>query len=130
MNKYEFLYSSACAAAGAATGYFYGEWSPLLGILIAFVAIDYATGIIAAIYLKELSSKIGFRGIAKKVLVFLIVAAAHLADQALGTDRVLMHATIYFYLANELISILENAGRTGLPLPQQIKDAVQMLKKK
>lgn len=128
MEKTEFIFKTIAAMIGAMTGYLFGEWSPLLGIMIAFVVIDYLTGILAAAYSGKLSSKVGFKGIAKKVMLFFVVAVAHLCDQAIGVNRVLMSAAIYFYLANELLSILENVGRTGLPVPEQIKKAVQVLK--
>lgn len=130
MNKCEFIYRAAAAFLGAVTGYLYGGWSPMIRILIAFVIIDYVTGMLAAAYGGNLSSKVGFRGIAKKVMLFFVVAVAHLCDQAVGVDQVLMTAVIYFYLANELLSILENAGRTGLPVPDQIKNMVSILKGK
>lgn len=128
MNKYELIYRSLAATIGAVTGYLYGGWTSLMGILIAFVVIDYVSGVLAAAYLGHLNSKIGFRGIAKKVMLFSVVTVAHLADQAVGLNYVIMNATVYFYLANELLSILENAGRTGLPVPDQIKSAVEILK--
>ncbi|EST12034.1 phage holin family protein [Sporolactobacillus laevolacticus] len=130
MNKYEFVYRAAAALLGAVTGYLYGGWSPLLKVLITFVIIDYVTGLLAASYTGALSSKVGFKGIAKKVMLFFVVAGAHLCDLAIGVDQVIMSAAIYFYIANELLSILENAGRTGLPVPDQIKNAVQILKRK
>lgn len=98
-----------------------------MGILITFVCIDYITGMLAGAYTGQLSSKIGYRGIAKKVMLFSVVAVAHLIDTAMGI-HVVMTATIYFYLSNELLSILENAGRTGLPVPEQLKQAIKILK--
>ncbi len=88
------------------------------------------TGLLASAYEGKLSSKIGFRGIAKKVMIFAIVAVAHLIDTAIGENHLIRDVAIYFYLANELLSILENAGRTGLPVPSQIKNAVLVLKGK
>lgn len=128
MNKCEFIYRTAAALLGAATGYLFGGWSELIGVLIAFVIIDYVSGVLAAAYTGTLSSSVGFRGIAKKVMIFTIVAVAHLADRAVGLQHVIMDAAIYFYMANELLSIIENAGRTGLPIPDQIKSAVEILK--
>ncbi|WP_332238865.1 phage holin family protein [Sporolactobacillus sp. KGMB 08714] len=127
MNKYELIYRSLAAAIGAVTGYLYGGWTSLMGILIAFVVIDYVSGVLAAAYLGKLSSKVGFHGIAKKVMIFFIVAVAHLSDQIFGLDHIAMNAAIYFYLANELISIIENAGRMGLPVPNQVKNMVELL---
>jgi toxin secretion/phage lysis holin len=121
MSKYELIFRSSAAFLGAVLGYLYGEWSPLIAILVAFVIIDYISGLIAAAYVGSLSSKISFRGIAKKVMLFTIVAVTHLCDLIVGSKNIIMDSTIYFYLANELLSMLENAGRTGLPVPNQIK---------
>lgn len=124
------VFKTIAALTGAIIGYLFGEWSALLGILLAFVITDYVTGVAAAALEGELSSGVGFRGIAKKIMIFVIVAVAHLADNALGLDAVLMSAAVFFYLANELISILENAGRIGLPVPGILQKAIAMLKEK
>lgn len=100
----------------------------MLTILLAFVIIDYATGVIAAGVEGKLNSNIGFKGILKKVMIFVIVAVAHLVDSAIGQNHIFRDAVIFFYLANELLSILENAGRTGLPIPDKLKSAVEILK--
>ncbi|MBO8170234.1 MAG: phage holin family protein [Thermoanaerobacteraceae bacterium] len=100
----------------------------MLGILLAFVGIDYFTGFIAAGVEGKLSSAVGLRGIAKKVFIFVMVAVAHLVDTSIGNAHLFRDATIFFYLANELLSILENAGRVGLPIPPVIKQAVDTLK--
>lgn len=118
------------AGGGACISYLYGGWSSLLGILLAFVAIDYITGVIASGVEGKLSSSVGMKGIAKKVFIFVIVAVAHLADKALGNSNILMDAAIFFYMANELLSIIENAGRVGLPVPDIITKAVDILKSK
>jgi toxin secretion/phage lysis holin len=102
----------------------------LLQILVAFVIIDYVSGLLASATEGKLSSKIGFRGIAKKLMIFCLVAAGHLVDRAIGDGHIIGDTVIFFYLGNELLSILENAGRTGLPVPNQIKNAVQILKGK
>jgi toxin secretion/phage lysis holin len=126
----DITFKSAVAAGGAAISYFYGGWSALLGILLTFVVIDYITGVLASATEGRLSSAIGAKGIAKKVLIFVIVAVAHLVDTSLGEAHVFRDATIFFYLANELLSILENAGRAGLPIPPMITKAVQVLQGK
>lgn len=124
-------FRSIVAAGGAAISYFYGGWSALLQILLAFVVIDYVTGVLASGLEGRLSSAIGAKGIAKKVFIFVIVAVAHLVDISLsGDSHVFRDATIFFYLANELLSILENAGRVGLPIPPMISKAVQVLQGK
>lgn len=126
MSKYELMYRGIAAAIGATMGYLYGNWYPLVGILVAFIVIDYISGVLAAAYIGKLSSKVGFHGIAKKVMTFFIVAVAHLSDQIFGFDHIAMNAAIYFYLANELISIVENAGRMGLPVPNRIKNMIEL----
>ena len=123
-------FKSIIAAGGAAVSYFYGGWSALLQVLLAFVIIDYVTGVLASAIEGRLSSVIGAKGIAKKVFIFVIVAVAHLVDTSLGEAHVFRDATIFFYLANELLSILENAGRVGLPIPPVIAQAVQALQGK
>ncbi|SFG10910.1 phage holin family protein [Sporolactobacillus nakayamae] len=128
MNSFEFLYRSAAILLGAAVGYLFGGWSMLVSILLAFIVIDYVSGVLAAAYLGKLSSSIGFHGIAKKAMIIVVVAAAHLADTAMGTEHIARDAVIFFYLANELLSILENAGKTGLPVPEQVTKMVDILK--
>lgn len=124
----ENLYKTIIAIGGAAASYLFGGWSALLGVLLAFVVIDYATGVLAAGVEGKLSSQVGLLGIAKKVFIFVMVAIAHLVDTALGDAHLLRDATIFFYLANELLSIIENAGRVGLPVPDPIRRAVDALK--
>lgn len=126
----ETTYKTIVAASGACVTYLYGGWSALLGILIAFVVTDYITGLMAAGVEGKLQSSIGYKGIARKVFIFILVAAAHLVDTALGDGHMFRDATIFFYLANELLSILENAGRVGLPVPEVITRAVDVLKGK
>lgn len=130
MEKWEVIYKFGFATIGGVGGYLFGGWSALLQILVAFVAIDYVTGFIASGAEGKLSSKIGFKGIFKKLMIFALVAVAHLIDKLIGEAHVIRDAVIFFYCGNELLSILENAGRTGLPVPDQIKSAVQVLKGK
>jgi toxin secretion/phage lysis holin len=123
-------YKAVTAAMGAVYGFFFGERSVLLGILLALVMIDYGSGMLAAYFEGRLRSAIGFKRIPKKVMIFAMVAVAHLVDRAVGTNDIFRDATIFFYLANELLSIIENAGRMGLPIPEQIKQAVEILQGK
>ncbi|WP_068792113.1 phage holin family protein [Brevibacillus laterosporus] len=118
------------AVGGAAVTFLFGGWSYLLTVLIVFVGIDYASGIAAGAAEGKLKSKIGIIGIARKLFIFGIVAVAHMLDTALGDQHVIRSATIFFYMANELLSILENAGRIGLPVPNVVKRAVEVLKDK
>lgn len=126
--NWEAWYKTATTVFGATVGWLYGGWDPLLQVLLTFAIIDYGTGLIASGVEGKLSSKVGFRGISKKVMIFILVAVGHLVDKTIGQGHMIQDAIIFFYLGNELLSILENAGRTGLPVPKQLKDAIQILK--
>lgn len=115
----------------AVCGFLWGELDGLLYALIAFMTIDYVTGLVVAWIRKELSSEIGFKGIAKKVFILSLVAVGHILDvHVLGGGAVCRSAVIGFYIANEGISILENAGNIGLPLPKKLIEVLQQLKSK
>ena len=97
--------------------------------MIVFVVMDYVTGVMVGILNKELSSRIGFRGIFKKVVIFCLVAVAHIIDtHVIGTGSVLRTAVIFFYLSNEGISILENATVIGLPVPRKLKNILEQIR--
>ncbi|MGN6711051.1 phage holin family protein [Anaerocolumna jejuensis] len=116
------------AFAGGIIGWIFGGFDSLIYALIAFVTIDYITGILLAIRDKKVSSDIGFKGIVKKFLIFLIVSMGNIIDHyILGTGTTLRTLIIMFYLSNEGISILENAGQLGLPIPKKLKSAIQKL---
>ena len=118
-------------AVGGALGYFIGGCDGLVIALLTFVVIDYVTGVFLAFEKKEISSEVGFHGICKKVLIFILVGVANILDvYVIQTGAILRTATIFFYLANEGISILENASALGLPVPKKIQDALAQLKKK
>ena len=109
-------------------GYFLGGCDGLLYALLAFVAVDYVTGVMCAINDKTLSSEVGFRGICRKVLIFLLVGIANILDlHVIGTGSVLRTAVIFFYISNEGVSLLENAAHLGLPVPQKIKAVLEQL---
>ena len=96
--------------------------------LVVFVAVDYVTGVMCAISDKKLSSEVGFKGICRKVLIFLLVGIANILDvQVIGTGSVLRTAVIFFYLSNEGVSLLENAAHLGLPVPEKMKDILAQL---
>ena len=119
----------AFAAVGGFLGWFLGGLDGFLYALIAFVAIDYVTGVLCGIIDKKLSSEIGAKGIFKKVLIFALVGVAHILDtQILGsTGGVLRTGIIFFYLSNEGVSILENAAHIGLPIPEKLKEVLKKL---
>ena len=127
--NWEMIFKFSLTVLGAVFGFLFGGWSPVLQILLAFAIFDYATGLLASGIEGKLNSKIGFRGIAKKATMFMLVAAGHMVDRLIGDgSHMIMDAFIFFYLGNELLSITENAGRIGLPVPEQIKGAVDVLK--
>lgn len=116
------------AAVGGWLGWFLGGCDGLLIALVAFVAIDYVTGVMCAVSDKKLSSEVGFKGICRKVLIFLLVGIANILDvQVIGTGSVLRTAVIFFYLSNEGVSLLENAAHLGLPVPEKMKDILAQL---
>lgn len=114
---------------GAFMGWFLGGMDGFLYALIAFVVIDYITGVLCAIIDKNLCSKIGAKGIFKKVLIFVLVGVGHIIDTNVlkSGGSALRTAVIFFYLSNEGISILENATHIGLPIPEKLKDVLKQL---
>jgi len=113
---------------GGWLGWFLGGCDGLLYALVLFVVVDYITGVMCAINDHKLSSEVGFRGICRKVLIFLLVGIGHVLDaQIIGTGSVLRTAVIFFYLSNEGVSLLENAGHLGLPIPEKLKVVLEQL---
>ncbi|NBJ81466.1 holin [bacterium 1XD42-94] len=116
------------AAVGGGIGWFFGELDGFFYALLAFVVIDYLTGVMCAIADRSLSSEVGFRGIFRKVLIFVMVGAGHILDaQVIGSGDALRTAVIFFYISNEGVSLLENAAHIGLPVPEKLKDALAQL---
>jgi toxin secretion/phage lysis holin len=119
-----------CAAVGAALAWLIGGFDELFKILVVFAIIDYASGITAAWMAKEVSSSRGLRGIAKKVFLLTLVVVADKIDYVLGGNGFLRNSIIYGLMANETISILENCGRMGIPIPKQFFSALEKLQSK
>jgi toxin secretion/phage lysis holin len=116
------------ATIGGFLGWFLGGLDGFLYALVAFVVLDYITGVMLAVLEKKLSSEIGAKGIFKKVLIFTLVGIGHIIDShIIGDGSVIRTAVIFFYLSNEGISILENAAYIGLPIPQKLKDVLEQL---
>ena len=116
---------------GGWIGYFVGGCDGLLYALLAFVVIDYITGMMCAIADRKLSSEVGFKGICRKVLIFLLVGIANVLDvNVIGTGSVLRTAVIFFYISNEGVSLLENAAHLGLSVPDKMKAVLEQLHKK
>ena len=115
-------------AVGGWLGYFLGGCDGLLIALVVFAVTDYITGVMCAIADKKLSSEIGFKGICRKVIIFMQVGIAHVLDiNVIATGSVLRTAVIFFYLSNEGVSLLENAAHLGLPVPEKLKDVLEQL---
>lgn len=121
--------SSVTAISGAVVTFAFGGWDQLLSLLAIAMAIDYVTGLAAAVRTGTgLNSNIGFWGLARKGLMLTVVLLAHRIDLIMGTD-IIKGGAIYFYLVNELISITENYAKIGLPLPTKLRQAIAVLKK-
>lgn len=131
MKEFWNMIQAVFAVLGGWVGYFVGGCDGLLYALLAFVVIDYITGVMCAIADRKLSSEVGFKGIAKKVLIFLLVGIANILDvNVVGTGSVLRTAVIFFYISNEGVSLLENAAHLGLPVPDKMKAVLEQLHKR
>jgi len=128
MDKKE-VFSTAIAGTGTFLTWLFGIWDTALAILVLFIILDYATGVIKGYIKKELSSDVGFKGIARKAIILVVLIVAVALDRLLNTGTWVFRTLVcYFYIANEGLSILENCGSLGLPLPAKIKDALEQLK--
>ena len=131
MNKIQMIFNSIAAAVGAAVGFLFGEVTGLFWALIAFMGMDYVTGVVIAVVGRKLSSEVGFRGLAKKFLVLVFVAVGHILDAyVLGNTAVFMTAVMLFYIANEGVSIIENAALLGLPVPEKVRSILEQIRNK
>ena len=123
--------NSYCGAIGAFLGWYLGGLDDFLYALLIFMLVDYLTGILCAINEHRLSSEIGFRGLTRKVLILVLVGIANVLDiYLLKNGSAIRTATIFFYISNEGISLLENASRLGLPVPDKLKSFLQQLHNK
>lgn len=119
----------AAAGAGGVLTYLFGAWDALIIALVIFVVTDYITGIAKAAIHGELSSAVGFKGLLKKVMIFMLVMIGTIIDRAIpAANNAIRAAVIMFYIANEGLSILENAGQIGLPLPKVLKAALEKMR--
>ena len=115
-------------AVGGWLGWFLGGCDGLLYALLIFVTLDYLTGVMCAVADHKLSSEVGFKGICRKVLIFLLVGIGHILDtHVIGTGSVLRTAVIFFYISNEGVSLVENAAHLGLPIPEKLKAVLEQL---
>lgn len=129
-------FKTAAASAGAFLSYLFGGLDSMIQALFWIAVLDYVTGFLASAHEGKLSSQVGWKGITRKLAIFGIVAISHFIDEAishsLGAQEFYMvrDGAICFYMANELLSIIENAGRLGIPIPDQIRNAIDIFKKK
>lgn len=131
MTRIQIIIDGIAGAIGAVIGFLYGEVTGLFWALIAFMAMDYVSGVIIAVVNRRLSSETGFKGLAKKLFILCFVAMGHIIDAyIIGGSSVAMTAVMLFYTANEGISLLENASLLGLPVPSKIKNVLQQIKRK
>ena len=128
MREFWNMIQAVFTMVGGWLGYFLGGCDGLLFALVVFVAMDYITGVMCAAADRKLSSEVGFKGICRKVLIFMMVGIANVLDvQIIGNGSVLRTAVIFFYLSNEGVSLLENAGHLGLPIPEKLKAVLEQL---
>ena len=124
-------FQAAFTTLGGALGWFFGGADGFFFALLAFVVADYITGVMVAVSEKKLSSAVGFKGIFRKIIIFILVGVANLLDvHVLGAAAVLRTAVVFFYISNEGVSLLENAGRLGVKYPQKLKDVLAQLHNK
>ena len=128
MKEFWNMIQAVFTMVGGWLGYFLGGCDGLLFALVVFVAMDYITGVMCAAADRKLSSEVGFKGICRKVLIFMMVGIANVLDVLIiGSGSVLRTAVIFFYLSNEGVSLLENAGHLGLPIPEKLKAVLEQL---
>ena len=131
MKDFKSVLQMIFAAVGRWLGWFLGGCDGLIYALTAFVVIDYITGVFCAVIDHKLSSEIGFKGICKKVLIFILVGVGNIIDsQIIGNGSVIRTAVIFFYLSDEGVSFPENAGHLGLPIPEKLKEILEQLHKR
>ena len=126
--KWDKILSTIIAGVGACANYFFGGWDMALKTLALFMILDYLTGLICAGKDKMISSSTGFKGIGKKILILIIVGVAVSIDNVTGANGMVRSMIIFFYASMEGISILENAARAGVPVPEQLKNMLIQLK--
>lgn len=129
MDKELFSFNTLIGILGTGFTWAFGSWDLALQVLVCFIVLDYITGFLRGLITKGLSSDIGFHGIARKSIIFVVLICAVLLDRLLNGDTWVFRTLVaYFYIANEGISILENCAALGLPIPHQIQDVLLQLK--
>lgn len=128
MNNTRAIFNTIIATLGIYITWLFGSWDIAIQVLVAFMIIDYVTGVIVAYINGEIDSAIGFKGILKKVLILIALIVGVLLDRLVGIEWTFRTVVCYFFIGNEGWSILENIGKTGLPLPERLKDKLAQLK--
>jgi toxin secretion/phage lysis holin len=121
--------SMAVALVGGVFSYWLGGWDMMLMTIVALVVLDYITGVIKGFYTKELSSEIGFKGILKKIMVFIVIATANIIQNLMGGTIALREIVIMFFICNEALSLIENAA-VLIPIPDKLKEVLLQLRDK
>ena len=125
------IYKSILAGLCTIISFLFGNIDGMFIALVSLIVLDYISGVIAAAVEKRLSSEVGAKGIAKKIFMLLIVALANIVDiNVIGDGHVLKTVTVVFYICNECISLIENAGRIGVPVPKKLLDVLEQLRNK
>ena len=125
------IFKNILAGVCTVLSFLFGDMEGLMVALVALIILDYISGVIAAAVEKRLSSEVGAKGIAKKIFMLLIVALANIVDiNVVGDGHVLKTVTVVFYICNECISLIENAGRIGVPVPKKLLDVLEQLRDK
>ena len=123
------IFKNIMAGICTVLSFLFGDMEGLMVALIALIILDYISGVVAAAVEKRLSSEVGAKGIAKKIFMLLIVALANIVDiNVIGDGHVLKTVTVVFYICNECISLIENAGRIGVPVPKKLLDVLEQLR--
>lgn len=131
MRHMDKVFNSTVAIIATGFTYLFGGWDTAIIVLITFMVLDYITGVLYAWYTKTISSEVGLKGLSKKFLIILILIGAVMLDRMMSNGTWVFRTLVcYFYIANEGISLLENAGNLGLPIPEKLKSALEQLKDK
>lgn len=127
MEKY---FNAIVAVLATFFTYIFGVWDLAMQVLIVFMTLDYGTGVLYAYLIGQLSSEVGFKGLVKKCMILVVVIIGVMLDRMLGNGTWMFRTLVcYFYIANEGISLLENVGNIGIPIPNKIKNALEQLNK-
>ena len=130
MKKMEKIFNSTVTVVATFFTYLFGGWDVAIGILIVFMCLDYATGVIVAYQNNLLNSEVGFKGLVKKFMILVILIVAVMLDRLMNTGTWVFRTLVcYFYIANEGISLLENVSNLGVKIPDKLKDALVQLNK-